>query len=96
MSVTIRLVTGALVVSVGIGAGVALASAPMVGKAKSMGMPAKNCQYCHTQAMPKKETFKPDDLNDRGKFLMTDMQTRSLKKVDIQKLKDFPGGKEQK
>jgi hypothetical protein len=46
--------------------------------------------------MPKKETFKPDDLNDRGKFLMTDMQTRSLKKVDIQKLKDFPGGKEQK
>ena len=34
--------------------------------------------------------------NDRGKFLLTDMQTRNLKKIDIQKLNDFPGGKEQK
>ena len=96
MSVTIRLVTGALVVSVGIGAGVALASAPMVGKAKSMGMPAKNCQYCHTEAAPKKETFKPEALNERGKYLFDDMQARKLKAPDLAKLKDFPGGKEQK
>ncbi len=74
----------------------AWATSQMLADAKKAGMPAKNCQYCHSQAMPKKETFKPDDLNDRGKFLMTDMQTRNLKKIDIDKLKDFPGGKEQK
>ena len=89
--------------TVALGAGLMLASVlpasatpQLLTESKKAGMPAKNCQYCHTSAMPKKETFKPDDLNDRGKFLMTDMQTRSLKKVDIQKLKDFPGGKEQK
>lgn len=74
----------------------AWATSQMLADAKKAGMPAKNCQYCHTQAMPKKESFKPDDLNERGKFLMTDMQTRNLKKADIDKLKDFPGGKEQK
>ena len=74
----------------------AWATSQMLSEAKKAGMPAKNCQYCHTEAMPKKESFKPEALNDRGKFLMTDMQTRSLKAVDIQKLKDFPGGKEQK
>jgi hypothetical protein len=59
-------------------------------------MPAKNCQYCHMEAMPKKDSFKPEALNDRGRFLMADKDTRKLKAVDIQKLKDFPGGKEQK
>jgi len=91
-----RLIAGALVASVGIGSGMALASAPMVGKAKSAGMPVKNCQYCHTQALPKKETFKPDELNERGKWLLADMKTRNLKEPDIAKLKDYPGGKEQK
>ena len=74
----------------------AWATPPMLSDAKKAGMPAKNCQYCHTEAMPKKDSFKPETLNDRGKFLLTDMQTRQLKAVDIQKLKDFPGGKEQK
>jgi len=96
MNVAIRLVTGVLVVSVGVGTGVALASAPMVGKAKGMGMPAKNCQYCHTDSAPKKETFKPENLNERGKYLLDDMQARKLKAPDLGKLKDFPGGKEQK
>lgn len=91
-----RLVAGALVASLGVGTGMALASAPMVGKAKSAGMPAKNCQYCHTEALPKKETFNPEGLNDRGKWLLADMKTRNLKEPDIAKLKDYPGGKEQK
>lgn len=74
----------------------AWATPQMLVNAKKAGMPAKNCQYCHTVAMPKKESFKPDELNDRGKFLLTDMQQRKLKAADIEKLKDFPGGKEQK
>ncbi len=96
MYVVLRLVAGALVASLGLGTGMALASAPMVGKAKSSGMPVKNCQYCHTEALPKKETFKPEELNDRGKWLHADMKTRNLKEPDIGKLKDYPGGKEQK
>ena len=95
MRVAIRATVAAVVLSLVplSGAG---ATSQMLADAKKAGMPAKNCQYCHTQAMPKKESFKPDELNDRGKFLMTDMQTRNLKKVDLDKLKDFRGGKEQK
>ena len=96
MNVVIRLVTGGVIVCLGVGAGVALASPPMVAKAKGMGMPAKNCQYCHTDAAPKKETFKPETLNERGKWLYDDQQARKLKAPDLEKLKDFPGGKEQK
>jgi len=96
MNVAIRLVTGGLIVGLGVGAGVALASPSMVAKAKGMGMPAKNCQYCHTDAAPKKETFKPETLNERGKWLYDDQQARKLKAPDLEKLKDFPGGKEQK
>ena len=39
---------------------------------------------------------KPEALNDRGKFVRTDMQTRKLKAADMQKLKAFPGGTQQK
>ena len=95
MRVVTRAIAAAVVLSFVPVSG-AWATSQMLSDAKKAGMPAKNCQYCHTQAMPKKESFKPDDLNDRGKFLMTDMQTRNLKKIDIQKLNDFPGGKEQK
>jgi hypothetical protein len=91
-----RLVAGVFVVSLGIQTGMAVASPPLVGKAKSAGMPAKNCQYCHTEAVPKKETFKPEALNDRGKWLLDDMKARNLKEPDVTKLKDYPGGKEQK
>ena len=96
MSVAIRLVMGVVAVSLGIGTGMAVASPQMVAKAKGMGMPAKNCQYCHTDSAPKKDTFKPESLNERGKYLYDDMQARKLKTADLEKLKDFPGGKEQK
>jgi cytochrome c553 len=96
MSVAIRLVMGVVAVSLGIGTGMAVASPQMVAKAKGMGMPVKNCQYCHTDSAPKKDTFKPESLNERGKYLYDDMQARKLKTADLEKLKDFPGGKEQK
>ena len=86
-----------LLASLSIGVGVGGATPDMMPQLKKAGVKdAKNCQYCHTEALPKKETFKPDALNDRGKFLQTDMQTRGLKSPDMKKLDDFPGGKEQK
>jgi hypothetical protein len=71
----------------------AAASPPLVGKAKSAGMPAQNCQYCHASAMPKKETYKADDLNERGKWLIAEKDKRKAKDVDAGWLKEYPGGK---
>jgi hypothetical protein len=79
-----------------VGVNDAMATAPMLSQAKKAGLPANNCQYCHTQAMPKKETFKPEDLNDRGKFLMDDMQKRNLKAPDPAALKGFTGASDKK
>ena len=77
---------------------VVLASAdpPLVAKAKEAGFPAKNCQYCHVSALPKKDTFKPDDLNERGKFLAAEKDKQQAKAVNVEWLKNYPGGKEQK
>jgi len=84
--VTVAAVAGVLAV-----AGIASATPQMLSAAKKAGLPANNCQYCHGEALPKKETFKPDTLNDRGKFLLSDMQKRNLKAPDVQKLKDYAG-----
>jgi hypothetical protein len=75
---------------------VTFADPPLVTKAKQAGFPAKNCQYCHVSATPKKETFKPDDLNDRGKFLVAQKDAQKAKAVSVDWLKTYPGGKEQK
>jgi Rieske Fe-S protein len=72
-----------------VGTGVTLASPPILAAAVKAGVPAKDCQYCHTDAFPKPETYKPETLNDRGKFLLTDKQQRGLKAVDVEKLKEF-------
>jgi len=74
----------------------AAATPQLLTESKKAGMPAKNCQYCHTIAMPKKETFKPDDLNDRGKWMMTEKDKQKAKDIKADWLKDYPGGKEQK
>lgn len=63
---------------------------------KDMGLPAENCLYCHTDKMPKKDSFKPDQLNDRGKWLMDQKAAKKADAVDVSWLKDYPGGKEQK
>ena len=62
--------------------------------AKDAGLPAQNCQYCHTTAVPKNETFKPDDLNERGKWLVAEAK-RKATAADPAWLKEYPGPKEQ-
>ena len=36
------------------GTGVATATLPMQKKAKELGFPVTNCQYCHVEKLPKK------------------------------------------
>jgi hypothetical protein len=80
----------------------ALAAAPaaatpkLFSDAKKDGMPAQNCQYCHVSKLPKKDGFKPEDLNDRGKWLMTEKDKQKAKEIKADWLKEYPGGKEQK
>ena len=75
--------------------GLATAKGLWVKQTKDLGFPAQNCQYCHTDKMPKKDTFKADDLNDRGKWLMAEKDKRKAE-IDLNWLKDYPGGKDQK
>jgi hypothetical protein len=74
----------------------ASASPQLLSESKKAGMPAKNCQYCHTTALPKKETFKPDELNDRGKWMVTEKDKQKAGATKAEWLKNYPGGKEQK
>jgi hypothetical protein len=91
-----KALTSMTVIGVALAAGSAMADPQLVSKAKAKGYPAKNCQYCHVSKAPKKDTFKPDDLNDRGKWLVTEKDAKKAKAVDVDWLKDYPGGKEQK
>jgi len=88
MKLAVHAVAGAVVMVV-VGAGPSFATPNMIAAAKKAGMPATNCQYCHTTAAPKKDSWKPEELNDRGKFLFDDMKARNLKAPDAAKLKDF-------
>ena len=93
MNVPVRLVVGVFAVSlVAAGATQAHATAKMLSDAKKAGLPATNCQYCHTEAMPKKDTFKPEALNDRGQQLLEDQKKRNLKAPDFTILKTAPDG----
>jgi hypothetical protein len=74
----------------------ASATPQLLTESKKAGMPAKNCQYCHTVAMPKKESFKADELNDRGKWMVEEKGKKNSKDIKAEWLKDYPGGKEQK
>jgi hypothetical protein len=69
------------------------ATPQMVSQAKAAGFPAQNCQYCHTVAMPKKEGFKPDELNERGKWLLSEKDKLKANEVKAEWLKTYPGGK---
>jgi len=44
-------------------------------------------------AMPKKEGFTPDELNDRGKWLLSEQKKQGSKDIKVEWLKSFPGGK---
>jgi hypothetical protein len=85
------LVSGALLSA--LGTFPAEATPQMVSQAKAAGFPAQNCQYCHTVAMPKKEGFKPDELNERGKWLLSERDKQGAKDIKADWLKNYPGGK---
>jgi hypothetical protein len=69
----------------------AAATPQMIKQAKDAGLPAQNCQYCHVAAMPKKEGFKPDDLNERGKWLLSEKEKQKATEVKPEWLKNYPG-----
>ena len=68
----------------------AYATPQLFGQAKGAGMPVKNCQYCHTDAIPKKDTFKPDELNERGKWLLTEKDKTKSPDIRVEWLKNYP------
>ncbi len=70
----------------------AQATPQLFSQAKSSGMPAKNCQYYHVSAMPKRDTFKPEDLNARGKWLLAEKDKTKSPDVKVEWLKNYPGG----
>jgi len=67
------------------------ATPQLVKQAKDAGFPAQNCQYCHTVAVPKKEGFKPEELNERGKWLLTEKDQQKAREVKAEWLKNYPG-----
>ena len=66
--------------------GVASASMDMQKKAKAAGFEATNCQYCHVDKLPKKETHA---VNDRGKFLVDEKEKQKAKEIDVSWLKNY-------
>ena len=97
MNFPTRLAAGMFAVSLlVVGIDGALASPKTLADAKKAGFPTTSCQYCHTEALPKKETFTPASLNERGKFLLEDEQKRNLKAPDPAALKNYSGGADKK
>ena len=96
MNVTTLVSTVVVALFLAFSPGAAVANPEMVAKVKQAGYPARNCQYCHVSALPKKADFKPEDLNDRGKWLVAEKTKQNAKAVSLDWLKDYPGGKEQK
>jgi hypothetical protein len=94
-SVKALVVTGAALYLTVVGLETVAAKPLWVKKVKEMGLPAENCLYCHTEKLPKKEHAK-EQLNDRGKWLVAQKDKKQAKEVDLEWLKDYPGGKEQK
>ncbi len=72
------------------------ATPELLSEATKQGVPARNCQYCHVSQMPQKDRYKPDDLNDRGKWLMTEKDKQRANDVKADWLKQYPGGKDPK
>jgi hypothetical protein len=96
MNRTTLLAAGAAALVSALSAAPVAATPQLFSEAKKEGMPAQNCQYCHVSKLPKKDSFKPDDLNDRGKYLMTEKDKQKAKDIKADWLKAYPGGKEQK
>jgi len=74
----------------------ASATPQLFSEATKQGLPAQNCQYCHVSKAPRKDSYRPEDLNERGKWLMTEKDNQRAKDVKADWLKQYPGSKEQK
>jgi hypothetical protein len=68
------------------GTGVATATLPIQKKAKELGYPAANCQYCHEDKLPKKDAHK---FNERGTWLQEQKEKHKAKEVDVAWLKEY-------
>ncbi|HJV22118.1 MAG TPA: hypothetical protein VJ570_05445 [Holophagaceae bacterium] len=67
------------------------ATLPLVKKAQAAGFTeVKNCQSCHVDKMPKKDSH---ELADMGKFLMAEKTKRKAAEVDVAWLKDYKAKK---
>lgn len=58
-------------------------------QAKAAGVTVKDCTTCHVDKLPKKDDGK-HELNDTGKWLVSEKEKRGAKKVDGAWLKDKP------
>jgi hypothetical protein len=58
-------------------------------QAKAAGVDAKNCQFCHTVALPKKGEGQ-NEMNDLGKWLVAEKDKKGAKAVDGAWAKDYP------
>ena len=70
--------------------GTSSATLPIQKKAKELGYPATNCQFCHVEKLPKKGAV---SHNERGQWLIAEKGKRGAKEVDPAWLKDYPGDK---
>ena len=59
---------------------------PYLAKAKSMGLPAKDCTYCHVNATG------GEPFNSRGQWLVAEKGKRGASAVDVAWLKDYKKG----
>jgi hypothetical protein len=68
------------------GAGTAWATMPMQKDAKTAGFPAKSCQYCHNEKLPKKGQV---SHSARGQWLVDEKDERKAEEIDVKWLKDY-------
>ena len=80
------LIAVAATVALGFVPGSAWATLEIQKQAKTAGVTVANCMDCHTAKMPKKGAA---DLNDKGKWLMTQKTDKKAAKVDGAWLKDY-------
>lgn len=66
--------------------GIASATMPMQKQAKDAGVAGVACITCHAEKMPKKGAM---TLNDKGKWLVAEKETRKAKEVDGAWLKEY-------
>lgn len=73
-------------------AAIAQADVAMQKKAKELGITSvQNCQSCHVDKMPKKDSAK---VNEMGQWLVDQKEARKAKEVDVAWLKEYkPKGK---